>query len=94
MVTETILLQDRRRRLANWLNRIPLALSAVVLAEAALPRLEAGAGREVAFAAAELVAAVLLVIVLVVAWRRRHRGSSGFGWIDLTAAERGLAARA
>ncbi len=86
-MAETILLQDRRWRRVEWLNRIPLALSAGVLAEAAWPRLAGTAARERAFATVELAAAALLVVTLVVSWRRRHRTAPAtFGWIDLMAA--------
>ncbi len=86
-VTETIFLQDGRRRRVEWLNRIPLAVSAVLLADAALPRLEGVAAREKVLAGAELAAAGVLVLVLLVSWRRRHRAApTTIGWIDLAAA--------
>jgi hypothetical protein len=85
-MTETIFLQDRRLRQLEWLTRIPLALSAEVLAKAALPRLHGASALDRAFAGAELAAAALVVVVLVVAWRRRHGTPWAFGWIDVAAA--------
>lgn len=85
-MAQTIFLQDARQRRVEWLNRIPLAVSAVVLADAALPRLDGSPVRERILAGAELAAAVLLVIILAVSWRRRRRTASAFGWVDLAAA--------
>ena len=85
-MAETLQLQDRRLRRAEWIQRIPLALSALVLAEAALPRLAGPARGDQLFAVAELATAVLLVVVLGVAWRQRHRPPAALGWVDLAAA--------
>ena len=85
-MNQTIQLQDRRWRRVEWINRIPLALSAIVLADAAWPRLEASAAWDRAFAAAEIAIAGLLVVTLIVSWRRRHRTAAAtIGWIDLVA---------
>lgn len=86
MEPQTLYLEDRHLLWVEWINRGMLALSAIVLADSALKRLAVPEARERIFAAIELGVSALVVLVLLLAWRRRSKAPPPVGWVDLVAA--------